>query len=78
MSHIESVMQERRVFAPGADIVRDAAISGMEAYQALSAEARRDPNAFWSRLAMENVLWHKPFTRVLDESNAPFYRWFDS
>jgi acetyl-CoA synthetase len=77
MSNIESVMQERRVFAPGADIVRDAAISGMEAYQALSAEARRDPNAFWSRLAMENVLWHKPFTRVLDESNAPFYRWFD-
>ena len=77
MSNIESVMQERRVFAPGPDIVRNAAISGMGAYDALCAEARRDPNAFWSRLGKENLLWHKPFTRVLDESKAPFYRWFD-
>jgi acetyl-CoA synthetase len=22
------------------------------------------------------VLWHKPFTKVLDESNAPFFKWF--
>src|SRR6266853_3728768 len=77
MSNIESVMQETRVFPPSPDMVRDAAISGMDAYQKLCAEAERDPNGFWSRLAKENVLWHKPFTRVLDESNAPFYRWFD-
>ena len=25
----------------------------------------------------ENVTWTKPFTRTLDESNAPFYKWFD-
>ena len=23
------------------------------------------------------MLWHKPFTQTLDESNAPFYKWFD-
>jgi acetyl-CoA synthetase len=77
MSNIESVLQETRVFEPSAAAVRNAAVSGMDAYKALWTEYNRDPNGFWSRLAKENVLWHKPFTRVLEESDAPFYRWFD-
>ena len=28
-------------------------------------------------LARETLAWHKPFTKVLDESNAPFYKWFE-
>ncbi len=76
MSGIESVLAEKRVFAPDDRAVRGAAISGMPAYEALAAEARRDPNGFWRRLALENVAWRKPFTQVLDESKAPFYRWF--
>jgi acetyl-CoA synthetase len=76
MSGIESVSLEHRVFPPGPHSVRDAAISGIDAYDALCAQAKADPDAFWRRLARENVLWHKPFTQVLDESNAPFYRWF--
>src|SRR5690606_24700869 len=40
-------------------------------------EAKQNPDAFWTRLARENLNWTKPFTRTLDESNAPFYRWFD-
>jgi len=44
----------------------------MDAYRALCAEAERNPSGFWSRLAKENVLWHRPFSRVLDESKAPF------
>ena len=27
-------------------------------------------------VAREYVLWHKPFTKVLDESNPPFFKWF--
>ena len=77
MSNIESVLHETRIFEPSPEAVRNAAISGMNAYRALFAEAERDPSAFWSRLAKENVLWHKAFTRVLDESNAPFYKWFE-
>ena len=49
----------------------------MDGYNALCAEAERDFEGFWARLARENVLWNKPFTRTLDESNAPFYKWFD-
>ena len=74
---IESVLQEKRVFAPPAELVKAANISGMDAYRALCAEAERDFNGFWSRLAREHVVWHKPFTKGVDESNAPFFKWFE-
>jgi acetyl-CoA synthetase len=77
MSAIESVLHEGRVFPPSAEAVSGAAISGMDAYRALTAEAERDYEGFWARLARETLTWRKPFTNVLDESNAPFYKWFE-
>ncbi|MEO8249496.1 MAG: AMP-binding protein, partial [Burkholderiales bacterium] len=77
MSAIESVLVENRVFPPSEDMKKAARISGMDAYNKLCAEAEKDPNAFWSRLARENVVWTKPFTKTLDESNPPFYTWFE-
>lgn len=74
---INSILIESRVFPPTPEFVSGATISGMENYRALYDEAARDPNAFWGRMAKENLHWHKPFTRVLDESRAPFYQWFD-
>ena len=74
---IESVLVENRVFPPSEAFVKAARISGMSAYNALCAEADKDFEGFWARLARENVMWNKPFTRTLDESNAPFYQWFD-
>ncbi len=73
---IESVLQETRVFPPPADLVKNANVSGMAAYKALCDEAERDFEGFWARMAREHVLWQKPFTKVLDESNAPFFKWF--
>ena len=70
-------MQENRVFNPPADFVKAAAIPGMEAYNKLCAEAEKDYDGFWGRLAKENIYWKKPFTKVLDESKAPFYKWFE-
>jgi len=77
MSAIESVLVENRVFPPADAVVKAARISGMPAYDALCAEADKDFEGFWARLARENVVWNKPFTKTLDESNAPFYKWFD-
>ena len=74
---IESVLVENRVFPPPAALSASANISGMAAYQALCDEARRDFDGFWGRLARENLQWTKPFSKVLDETDAPFYRWFD-
>ena len=36
-----------------------------------------DFDGFWARQACSNVEWAKPFTRTLDESDAPFCKWFD-
>jgi len=74
---MEPLMQENRVFNPPADFVKAAAIPGMEAYNKLCAEAEKDYDGFWGRLAKENIYWKKPFTKVLDESKAPFYKWFE-
>ena len=74
---MEPLMQENRIFNPPADFVKNAAIPGMEAYNKLCAEAEKDYDGFWGRLAKENLYWKKPFTKVLDESKAPFYKWFE-
>ena len=76
-SAIESMLIENRVFPPSDAVVKEARISGMAAYNALCAEAASDFEGFWARLARDNVMWSKPFTKTLDESNAPVYKWFD-
>ena len=75
-SAIESVLVENRVFPPAEATVKAARVSGMAGYEALCAEAGKDFEGFWARLARENLQWSKPFTQTLDESNAPFYKWF--
>ena len=74
---MEPLKQETRVFHPPADFIKNAAIPGMDAYNKLCDEADKDYDAFWGRLAKENIYWKKPFTKVLDESKAPFYKWFE-
>ncbi|WP_029461532.1 acetate--CoA ligase [Serpentinimonas barnesii] len=75
-SAIESTLVENRVFEPSAATVAAARVGGMKAYHALCAEAEQDFEGFWARLARAGLVWHKPFTQVLDESNKPFYKWF--
>ena len=62
-SNIETVLQEKRVFPPRPEFVKQANISGMEAYRKLCAEAEKDFEGFWARLARETLLWSKPFTQ---------------
>jgi acetyl-CoA synthetase len=52
-------------------------VSGIAAYDKLVAEATADYEGYWGRLAKEFVSWKKPFTKVLDESDAPFFKWFE-
>ncbi|HUV98835.1 MAG TPA: acetate--CoA ligase [Gallionella sp.] len=77
MSNIESVLNEKRVFEPSAEFVSQANVSGMQAYRALCASAEQDYPGFWANLARETLQWKKPFTKSLDESNAPFFKWFE-
>ena len=76
MSAIESVLKENRVFEPSDELKTHANVNGMDAYNALCDKANADYEGFWGELARDNIAWKKPFTQVLDESNAPFYKWF--
>ena len=65
------------LYQPSPAFVQNAHISGMAAYDALCKEAETDYQGFWGRLAKELISWKTPFTKVLDESNAPFFKWFE-
>lgn len=76
MDNLESVLHEDRVFPPNPEFAAHARIGSREAYDALCAEAEKDYEGYWARLAREEITWQTPFTQILDESNAPHYRWF--
>jgi acetyl-CoA synthetase len=75
-SSIKSVSHEHRKFAPSSEFVDAAHISGDSAYRALYEKSIQDPEAFWAEAAGE-LHWFKKWDTVLDDSGAPFYRWFD-
>ncbi|MFC6522505.1 acetate--CoA ligase [Undibacterium arcticum] len=77
MDDIELSTHAPKRYQPSAAFVKDATISGMDAYNALCAEAEQDFEGFWAKLARENLIWQKPFTKTLDESTAPLYKWFE-
>ncbi len=44
-------------------------------YQTLYQASLDTPDEFWGDIASE-LVWTKPWEKVLDDSNAPFYEWF--
>ena len=72
---LESVMHENRHFPPSPDFARNA-YPDRDALHKLRDHARHDPNGFWAEQARSQLAWHKPFTQVLDATNAPNFRWF--
>ena len=73
----DNAATELKTHQPPAALVAAARVSGMAAYQKLCDEAAADYAGYWARLAREFVSWRTPFTKVLDESNAPFFKWFE-
>ena len=70
-------MSEIKLYKPSEAFAKNAYIPSMEAYKALCKEAETDYEGFWGRLAKELISWKTPFTKVLNESNAPFFKWFE-
>jgi acetyl-CoA synthetase len=59
-------------YYPAEDIVKNAHIPD---YEAVYKEAQADPTKFWAKRA-DTLEWYKKWDKVLDDSNAPFYKWF--
>ena len=72
---IESVLHEQRLFHPPTELVENAAIKGMEEYQALYNKSAEDPAGFWADLAEKELHWFKPWDQTLDWQ-PPFAKWF--
>ena len=71
----ETLGSSDQLFAPSADFVAKARIKGMDGYHALHRRSLEDMDGFWSDEA-KNLHWFKPWTKVLDESKKPFFKWF--
>ena len=63
-------------FSPSSEFVDAAHISGDKAYRALYEKSIQDPEAFWAEAAGE-LHWFKKWDTVLDDTDAPFFKWFD-
>ena len=74
---IESMHHEDRLFKPSEEISKNAHISSFDHYKALCKKANENYEEFWADLANELLIWNKPFTKILNEDNAPFYKWFE-
>ncbi|MEX1034932.1 MAG: propionyl-CoA synthetase [Sneathiella sp.] len=48
----------------------------MPSYEQDYQQSLQDPEAFWAKAA-EGISWSKPWDRVLNSDNPPFYRWFE-
>lgn len=67
---LENLSHEDRLFPPSTDFAAQA-----NAQPALYEEAKLDREAFWAKQA-SNLEWAKPWTEVLDWTDAPVSRWF--
>jgi acetyl-CoA synthetase len=60
------------VYEPAKEVVENAHVPD---YEAVYKKAVEDPLAFWAERA-ETLDWYEKWDKVLDDSNAPFYKWF--
>jgi acetyl-CoA synthetase len=72
---ITSVSTEKRVFKPSKSFSERARISSLAHYFRLYNESVRSPQKFWDKQAKNELVWFKPWKKVL-EWNPPFAKWF--
>ncbi len=66
----------KEVYYPKKELFKNPAFKNMCEYKEIVEEFEKDYEKTWGKLAKIKLKWEKPFTKVLDESNAPFYKWF--
>ena len=68
---LENLLTEDRSFPPDPAFAAQA-----NGTAELYAAAEADHEGFWADQARRYLTWSKPFSQVLDWSNAPFATWF--
>ncbi|MBN1843946.1 MAG: acetyl-coenzyme A synthetase, partial [Deltaproteobacteria bacterium] len=70
----EALLEEGRVFRPLPHLVVDANLDPND-YEDAVKRGRMDVEEFWEEAAHE-LDWFKKWDKVLDRSDAPFFKWF--
>lgn len=70
---IDVAANRSEVYQPSAETIANANVPD---YLAVRQAALADPVAFWDARAKELIDWYAPYTKTLDTSSAPFYKWF--
>ena len=67
---------KNKVYYPHKELFNNPAFKNMCEYEDLVKEFEKDYEGTWAKLANEKISWFAPYEKVLDENNAPFYKWF--
>src|SRR6266436_4827247 len=73
--NISSYLNEQRVFPPPKEFSARAHIKSFAQYRRLYNESIRTPEKFWARQARQELIWFKPWKKVL-QWKEPFAKWF--
>ncbi len=73
---INNILEESRIFTPSKEFSSQANIGNLNILKELKDDAKKDPIKFWDSYAKSEIDWFDPYQTVLDEENAPFYKWF--
>ena len=73
--NITSILNEKRVFRPPKEFSQRAHVKTMAQYRALYNESIRAPEKFWARQAKIELVWFKPWKKVL-QWKLPYAKWF--
>ncbi len=68
---LENLLTENRVFPPSEEFAAAA-----NAQPGIHEEAEKDWQGFWRREALDRITWFTEPTVTLDDSDAPFFKWF--
>src|SRR5436190_18821715 len=75
LPNIASLSQEKRVFPPPTEFSKRAHIKSLAQYRKLYRESIQAPEKFWAKQAKNELVWFKPWKKVL-EWKLPFAKWF--
>jgi len=73
---INNILEENRVFPPSKEFAKNALIKDFKELIELKESAKKDSIKFWDNYAKSEIDWFEPYQTVLDDKNAPFFKWF--
>lgn len=71
------IISMSHLYNPNEELQKNAYISSMDDYDSLVHQASENPEEFWADRADEAIDWIAPYDKVLNDTEAPFYKWFE-